>query len=221
MRICFRLSAYAGMAALALWAGPPPAQPSADLASVVRTDPHSGKLVRTVVVRNPAVLRAAADRVAAQQSLPPELVHSVIKTESNYNPNAVSPKGARGLMQLVPSTARRFGVDDPSNPVQNLQGGAKYLKYLLNLYQGNESLALAAYNAGEQSVARYGGVPPFPETQRYVVTVKQRVAQARKPVAGKPAPAKPPAADSAAGNHVIEIVLPDGSVRYVSRQEPL
>ena len=220
MRICFRLSACAGLAAWALWAGGS-AQPSADLASVVRTDPHSGKLVRTVVVRNPAVLRAAADRVAAQQSVPPELVHSVIRTESNYNPNAVSPKGARGLMQLVPATAHRFGVDDPSNPVQNLQGGAKYLKYLLDLYQGNESLALAAYNAGEQSVARYGGVPPFPETQKYVVAVKQRVEQARKPAAGKPVLAKPAAADPAAGNHVIEIVLPDGSVRYVSRQEPL
>src|SRR5579871_442460 len=217
MRICFRFPACAALTVLVAWAGGPPASPSADVASVVRTDPHTGKLVRTVVVRNPRVLVAAADTIAAQQSLPPELIRSVIQTESNYNPNAVSPKGARGLMQLVPSTARRFGVDDPANPVQNLQGGAKYLKYLLDLYHGNDALALAAYNAGEQSVARYGGIPPFPETQKYVVAVKQRVAQSQKVAADKqkPAEAKPAAVDPAAGYHVLEIVQPDGSVRYV------
>ena len=129
----------------------------------------------TVVVHNPAALAAAVDSVAAQQALPPELVHSVIKSESNYNPNAVSPKGARGLMQLVPETARRFGVDDQSNPVQNLQGGARYLKYLLELYHGDPTLALAAYNAGEQAVARYGGVPPYPETQKYVSDILKLV----------------------------------------------
>jgi len=167
-------------------------------------------------VRNPAALAAAADHIAAEQALPPELVRSVIKTESNYNPNAVSPKGARGLMQLIPETARRFGVADASNPIQNLQGGTKYLKYLLDLYHGDTSLALAAYNAGEQSVTRYGGVPPFPETQKYVVQVRGRVAAA----APKPAP-KPAAVDPAGGSHVIEIVQPDGTVRYVSRRESL
>src|SRR5690242_9463214 len=222
MRICFRLASCAGVAALALWAGAPAAQPSGDVASVVRTVPRTGKLVRTVGVRNPGALVAAVDRVAAQQALPPELVHSVIKSESNYNPNAVSPKGARGLMQLVPATARRFGVDDESNPVQNLQGGARYLKYLLDLYHGNETLALAAYNAGEQSVARYGGVPPFPETQKYVVEVKKRVAQTQQAAGDKrkPAAAKPVATDPASGNHVFEIVRPDGTVRYIARQEP-
>jgi soluble lytic murein transglycosylase-like protein len=219
MRICFRLPVVAALAALASWAGGPAAQPASDVASVVRTDPHTGKLVRTVVVHNPAALAAAVDRVAAQQALPPELVHSVIKSESNYNPNAVSPKGARGLMQLVPATARRFGVDDQLNPVQNLQGGARYLKYLLDLYHGDQTLALAAYNAGENTVARYGGVPPYPETQKYVVAVKQRIAPKAPALAGAPAAAKP-AADPAHGNHVVEIPQPDGSVRYVSRQEP-
>jgi membrane-bound lytic murein transglycosylase MltF len=193
--------------------------PSGGVTSEVRTDPRTGKLVRRVVVHNPAVLVAAVNRIALQQALPPELVHSVIKTESNYNPNAVSPKGARGLMQLIPATARRFGVDDQSNPIQNLQGGAKYLKYLLDLYHGNDELALAAYNAGEQAVARYGGVPPFPETQKYVVDVKQRLKVAADQ--RKPAETKSVAPDTANGHHVIEIVQPDGSVRYVSLREPL
>jgi soluble lytic murein transglycosylase-like protein len=220
MRICFRLPAVAAVAGLAAWAGGPAAQPVSDVASVVRTDPHTGKLVRTIVVHHPAALVAAVDQVAAQQALPPELVRSVVKSESNYNPNAVSPKGARGLMQLVPATARRFGVDDQSNPVQNLQGGARYLKYLLDLYQGNQTLALAAYNAGEQSVARYGGVPPYPETQKYVAAVKQRIAPKATSPQSTPAAAKA-VPDPANGKHVIEIVQPDGSVRYVSRQEPL
>lgn len=217
MRICSRLSGGVALAALACWARGPVVASSSDVTSVVRTDPHTGKLVRTVVVHNPAALAAAADHIAAEQALPPELVRSVIKTESNYNPNAVSVKGARGLMQLIPETARRFGVADASNPVQNLQGGTKYLKYLLDLYHGDTSLALAAYNAGEQSVARYGGVPPFPETQKYVVQVRRRVAAAA-PKASAP---KPTAADAAAGNHVIEIVQPDGTVRYVSSRESL
>lgn len=172
--------------------------------------------MRTVVVHNPEALHAAVDQVASANAVPPELVQSVVRAESNYNPNALSPKGARGLMQLVPSTARRFGVTDAANPLQNLQGGTKYLKYLLNLYHGDSTLALAAYNAGEQSVARYKGVPPYPETQKYVVQVEKRVAQTRPPHAPK-ADAKPPAA-SDGGNHVQEIVLPDGSVRYISRQ---
>lgn len=218
MRICFQV--LGGMAVAAMvWAGAPAAAPSGDVASVVRTDPRTGKLVRTVVVHNPAALNAAVDRIAAQQALPPELVHSVIKAESNYNPNAVSAKGARGLMQLEPQTARRFGVD-ASNPVDNLRGGTKYLKYLLQLYHGDYALALAAYNAGEQSVARYGGVPPFPETQKYVAQVTERFARTQKLPAAVRKSVKP-AADPNAGNHVVEIVQPDGTVRYIARQEPL
>lgn len=218
MRNCFRLLGCAGLATLALWAASPQAQTPGDVTSVVRTDPATGKLVRTIVVKNPAALSAAVDRMAIQQSLPPELVHSVIKAESNYNPNAVSPKGARGLMQLVPDTARRFGVDS-SNPVDNLRGGTKYLKYLLDLYHGDSTLALAAYNAGEQSVARYGGVPPFPETRKYVNEIQQRLANNAKTAKVKAAPKS--AADPTTGYHVVEIRQPDGSVRYVSLQEPL
>jgi len=218
MRICFRLAGCAGLAALTLWAGGPKPQTTPAVASVIRIDPHSGKLIRTFVVKNSAALVAAVDGIAAQQSLPPELVHSVIKAESGYNPNAVSPKGARGLMQLIPETARRFGVD-PANPAENLQGGAKYLKYLLDLYHGDSALALAAYNAGEQSVARYGGVPPFPETRKYVNQIQQQLAHNQKPA--KPDTAMRSPSDPAAGKHVIEIRQPDGSVRYVSLQEPL
>ncbi|MGH9659970.1 MAG: lytic transglycosylase domain-containing protein, partial [Bryobacteraceae bacterium] len=107
------------------------------------------------------------------------LVESVIKVESNYNPYAVSNKGAEGVMQLVPSTARRFGVANTFNPAQNIEGGVKYLKYLLELYDGDERLALAAYNAGEGAVARWGGIPPYRETRNYVYQVGKKLGQAR------------------------------------------
>jgi len=89
----------------------------------------------------------AVQQIAAEHALSADLVHSMIKVESNYNARAVSPKGARGLMQLVPSTARRFGVSDAFNPRENIDGGVKYLRYLLDLYGGNYPLALAAYFA--------------------------------------------------------------------------
>jgi soluble lytic murein transglycosylase-like protein len=135
--------------------------------SVVRADPRTGRLVRTVIRTSPAGERAptnaiaeTVDRIAQQNQLSPELVHSVIRAESNYDPNAVSPKGAQGLMQLIPSTARRFGVSNVFDPADNIQGGARYLKYLLALYKGDESLALAAYNAGEGAVAT-AACPPL------------------------------------------------------------
>src|SRR5262249_48924853 len=102
----------------------------------------------------------------------PDLVHAIVSVESGYDVRAVSPKGALGLMQLVPATARRFGVDDPFDPKQNVEGGTSYIQYLLDLFGGGLALALAAYNAGEQSVLRANGIPPFPETQAYVRKVK-------------------------------------------------
>ncbi len=110
----------------------------------------------------------AADR----HQMDPDLIHAVIRAESGYDPRAVSPKGAMGLMQLIPATARRFGVQDPFDPKQNIEGGTSYLKYLLQLFGGDVSLSLAAYNAGENSVMREGGVPPFLETQEYVRRVR-------------------------------------------------
>jgi soluble lytic murein transglycosylase-like protein len=97
-----------------------------------------------------------------------DLIRAVVQVESNYNPLAVSPKGAMGLMQLIPGTARRFGVANVFDPVQNLDGGTRYLKYLMEMFDGDLELSLAAYNAGENAVARRRSVPPIPETRNYL-----------------------------------------------------
>ena len=165
-----------------------------------------------------AAIAEAVERAAAQHSLPPELIHSVIKVESNYNPIAVSSKGALGLMQLIPSTARRFGVLDAFDPADNIQGGAKYLRYLLDLYRGDYPLALAAYNAGEGAVAKYGTVPPYPETQNYLKLVARQLRESAPVPVEKP---QPPVAPAAARlddtTHVRAVVGEDGVLRYVSQ----
>lgn len=117
-------------------------------------------------------------KIAREYALSPSLLHAVIEAESAYKANAISKVGAVGLMQLMPETAERFGVQDRYDPTQNMQGGAKYLNILLDLFKNDLRLALAAYNAGENAVIRHGyKIPPFPETQRYVEKVlsfKQR-----------------------------------------------
>ncbi|OQB55271.1 MAG: Soluble lytic murein transglycosylase precursor [Deltaproteobacteria bacterium ADurb.Bin151] len=108
-------------------------------------------------------------RAAGKFNLDVALIKAVIKAESNFNHQAISPKGAKGLMQLMPQTASALNVDDVFHPGDNIFGGARYLRYLLNLYRGDLTLALAAYNAGEGAVAKYNyNVPPYPETQNYV-----------------------------------------------------
>jgi soluble lytic murein transglycosylase-like protein len=107
--------------------------------------------------------------VAAKHGVPSRLVQAVIKVESGYRQDARSPKGAMGLMQLMPGTARQYAVADPYEPRSNLEGGIKYLKTLLDRFE--LPLALAAYNAGEAAVLRFGGIPPYPETQDYVKRV--------------------------------------------------
>ena len=102
----------------------------------------------------------------------PKLIHAVIRQESNYNPFAISRKGARGLMQLIPETADRFGVSDIFDPAENVAGGVKYLRHLLDRYDGDPRLTLAAYNAGEAAVERAQGIPPYPETEDYVSRVQ-------------------------------------------------
>jgi len=108
-------------------------------------------------------------QAAAKFNLDAALIKAVIKAESNFNHKAVSRAGAKGLMQLMPQTASSLNVDDVFHPGNNIEGGARYLRYLLNLYRGNLTLALAAYNAGEGAVAKYNyGVPPYRETQNYI-----------------------------------------------------
>jgi len=111
---------------------------------------------------------AAIDQAAARHNVDPSLVRSVVKVESNFNPNAVSRKGAMGLMQLMPSTARSLNVSNPFDPQQNVDAGVRHLRRLLDSYGGDVRLSLAAYNAGSGAVARSAGVPHFRETQNYV-----------------------------------------------------
>lgn len=115
---------------------------------------------------------AIVARHASQFRIDPALVHAVILVESNHNPAALSPKGALGLMQLMPQTAQRYGVTDRGDPMQNIRGGTAYLRDLVNLFKGDLELAIAAYNAGEAAVAQYGNqIPPFLETMLYVPRV--------------------------------------------------
>jgi soluble lytic murein transglycosylase-like protein len=227
MRFCFTVAGP--VLSGSLFAAPPePATAPARVKTVVRADPRTGKLVRIVIAPSAdgapntaakTALNATVQRIATEQALPEELLHSVIQVESNYNPAAISPKGARGLMQLMPDTARRFGVPDSFDPVQNIQGGAKYLKYLLTLYGGDYPRALAAYNAGEKAVAKYGGIPPYAETRDYVTRIQGKL-EASKPheKVQTPRPVAAPEAEGAdAPRHMREVVAPDGSVRYVTQ----
>lgn len=117
---------------------------------------------------NPAEYEQIISTTAQKYGVNPSLVKAVIHAESGYNPKAVSPKGASGLMQLMPATARSLNVADSFNPRDNVEGGVKYLRFLLDTFKGNVSLALAAYNAGLSKVAKYGGIPPYQETRTYV-----------------------------------------------------
>ncbi|UCV26686.1 lytic transglycosylase domain-containing protein [Ferribacterium limneticum] len=112
-------------------------------------------------------------KLAPEYGVSPRLVMAIIRAESNFNPGAVSPKNAQGLMQLIPETAERFNVKKPFDPEQNIRGGLAYLRWLLAYFQGNIELVAAAYNAGEGAVNRYAGVPPYAETQGYVARIKE------------------------------------------------
>jgi soluble lytic murein transglycosylase-like protein len=174
---------------------------------VVRPDLRTGRLVRSVVVANTgdkiagattkiagatATFDALVEQSAKAHDVDPLLVHSMIKTESGYNAYAVSPKGAEGLMQLTPPTARMLGVTNSFDPQQNIEAGVKYLKYLQDIYK-DDRLALAAYNAGPGAVEKYKWIPPYPETQNYVYQVGKRYGEARKAAAAPtPVPAKEP-----------------------------
>ncbi len=209
---------------------------------VVKSDVRTGRLVRSVVVTPRAVspespspnepaaaepapgspngsLNEMIDAIAAKHEIEAPLVHSVIKAESNYNPLAVSPKGAQGLMQLIPSTARRFGVENSFNPQENIEGGVKYLKFLMDLYRNDYVKVIAAYNAGEAAVTKYGGIPPYEETRNYVYQVGKNLQSARKAaeaktVVPKPAEAVRPATNGDQPRTIQAVVGPDGKIYY-------
>jgi soluble lytic murein transglycosylase-like protein len=119
----------------------------------------------------PAPVLTVIQRLAQQYSVDPHLVRAIITVESNFDPRAVSRAGAQGLMQLMPDTAARYRVEDPFDPHANIEGGIRYLRDLLRLFPRDLRHVLAAYNAGEGAVQYYGGIPPYPETQRYVQRV--------------------------------------------------
>lgn len=218
-------------------------QNTAGKVSVVRVDRRTGKLVRAVAgVEEPAAVKPAArpahapapigelvERSARAHGVDPLLVDSVMQVESNYNPYAVSGKGAEGLMQLMPSTSRMLGVSNSFDPGQNIEAGVKYLKYLQDLYK-DDRLALAAYNAGPAAVEKYKWVPPYPETRNYVNQVGKRYQEARQTAAEKAQPAEaatPPAADAQAAGPVEDrhpkieqFIDANGRLHLKTTQEP-
>jgi hypothetical protein len=212
---------------------PPPslvatvALPSA--VSVVRVDVRTGRLVRSIVLKPPAgdpsashtnpQVRAMVEETAKNLDVSPLLVDSVIQVESNYNPYAISPKGAQGLMQLMPATARRFGVKNSFDPQQNIEGGVRYLKFLQETFQ-DDRLAVAAYNAGEKAVTKYGNVPPYRETVDYVAKVGRKYSQAKHAASKSVTPAKvaeksQPSDDET--RHVIGYVDQEGRLHISTR----
>lgn len=148
---------------------------------------------------------------ADKYKLDASLIKAVITAESNFNPRAVSRKGAKGLMQLMPSTARELGVQNPFNPEQNIEGGTKYLKYLLGKFDGNLKLALAAYNAGPNRVQKAGAVPAIKETRGYVKKVMALYN-------GKYA--SPVVAATVKSAAIYRLILDDGSVLFTNTKAP-
>jgi soluble lytic murein transglycosylase-like protein len=130
----------------------------------------------------PGEIKKLVDKLAPRFRLDPKLVLAVISVESAFQTNAVSSKRAQGLMQLIPATARRFGVRDVFDPADNIRGGMAYLRWLLTHFKGDVTLALAGYNAGEGAVKKYGGVPPYKETQKYVQKIRRLYSADKHPL---------------------------------------
>jgi soluble lytic murein transglycosylase-like protein len=164
---------------------------------------------------------------ATHNGVDPLLLYSIMHRESSFKRMAVSPKGARGLMQLMPGTAARFGVANIFDPRQNIEGGARYVRFLLDTFDGDVRLALAGYNAGEGAVMKYGGVPPYSETQEYVRRISERYELIRDPSTARVAQrvsrsqiAKLKAAEPPPlvyERNVFAVRTPDGKLRLVSQ----
>jgi len=234
MRFCLEIvlvAAVAGSLATAeLKAGEPRA------VWVVKVDTRTGKLVRNLVAAQTSAravpdVHASVPGLIAEASktfdVNPLLVDSVIQVESNYNPFAVSPKGAQGLMQLMPATAQRFGVTDSFDPKQNIEAGVRYLKFLQDTFQ-DDRLAIAAYNAGEKAVAKYRDVPPYPETINYVAKVGKKYGQAKHAagqdrvkdnhqVENEAKNAEEPRPVEEATRHILPYVDPEGKLHIATR----
>ena len=161
-------------------------------------------------------LEQAIDRAAEDQGIHPSFVHAVIQAESNYNPGAISPKGAQGLMQLMPQTARRFGVKNSFDPLDNLQGGVRYLRFLLDTY-GDAGLTLAAYNAGQGAVDRYRGVPPYSETRQFVRRVNRFYISKREQASVRTTAAAP--AKKSAGPQIYWYRDGAGNIHYTTEPQ--
>lgn len=192
MRACLIAGCLVPVGAGALAAAGPGG--SASVRSVVRTDEQHRLVRRMAVVATPGTTRRDAlaqlgmspadidnliHRLAADNGLDPALVQAVVHVESGYDPFAVSPKGARGLMQLMPQTARGLSVRNSFSPVQNIEGGVRHLKALIERFGGDTEKALAAYNAGAGAVDKHGGIPPYRETTEYVAKVGRKWKEAR------------------------------------------
>jgi soluble lytic murein transglycosylase-like protein len=158
-------------------------------------------------------LRAAITRVAERYGLPTSLIEAVIAVESGFKVRAVSPKGALGLMQLMPQTAAILGVKDAFDPIANVEGGVRHLRGLIDQFSNNLPLALAAYNAGAGAVTRYGGIPPYRETQDYVARILKRFGGVLK---GAEAPEAPKPQEVEQSNFE-RIYRADGTIVYTNR----
>jgi soluble lytic murein transglycosylase-like protein len=156
---------------------------SSVLAPVARANPGDALVIPTdIPTSGDRNLDLIIFRAGEREGVDPRFIHAVIWQESKYDVTAHSPAGAQGLMQLMPDTARRFGCSNPSDPEDNVEAGTKYLSWLLKRFSGNVQLALAGYNAGEGSVDKYNGVPPYSETQSYVRIISERYGKSFHPV---------------------------------------
>jgi soluble lytic murein transglycosylase-like protein len=229
MRFCLELIlGTAVLGNLAAATMPPGSALPSHAVWVVKVDARSGKLVRSLVAAPKPAAEAGVDvrglvaETAKNFDVNPLLVDSVIQVESNYNPFAVSPKGAQGLMQLMPGTALRFGVTDSFDPKQNIEAGVRYLKFLQDTFQ-DDRLAIAAYNAGEKAVAKYKDVPPYPETVSYVAKVGKKYGQAKRAALNdneskhEATNAEEPKPTEEAPRHILAYVDTEGKLHIATR----